>query len=94
MEKRPTIEILERAMPPRRKFKPVIRKGVITAGFLGLFAFCGLAFLLEIAKKFNKDDEHTKEFIRNIEGIKNDVAKVGRLVGLGRKKPKKPGVRN
>jgi uncharacterized protein involved in exopolysaccharide biosynthesis len=86
MEKRPTIEILERAMPPRKKFKPVIRKGVMMAGFLGLFAFCGLAFLLEMAKKFNKDDEHTKEFLRNIEGIKGDAAKVGRLVGLGKKK--------
>jgi uncharacterized protein involved in exopolysaccharide biosynthesis len=86
MEKRPTIEILERAMPPQKKFKPVIRKGVMMAGFLGLFAFCGLAFVLEMAKKFNKDDEHTKEFIRNIEGIKNDAAKVGRLVGLGKKK--------
>jgi Na+-driven multidrug efflux pump len=73
-------------MPPRKKFKPAVKKGVIMAGFLGLFAFCGLAFLLEMAKKFNKDDEHTKEFLRNIEGIKGDAAKVGRLVGLGKKK--------
>ena len=87
MERRPTIEILERARPPQRKFKPAVKKGVIMAGFLGLFAFCGLAFMLEMAKKFNKDDEHTKEFLRNIEGIKGDAAKVGRLVGLGKKKP-------
>jgi uncharacterized protein involved in exopolysaccharide biosynthesis len=85
-EKRPLIEILERAMPPQRKFKPVVKKSVIMAGFLGFFAFCGLAFVLEITKKINKDDENTKEFLRIVAGIKNDAAKVGRLVGLGKKK--------
>lgn len=87
-EKRPTIEVLERAIPPRRKFKPAVMKGVIMAGFLGLFAFCGLAFVLEMVKKVDKEDENTKEFLRNIEDIKGDAAKVGRILfGLKQKPP-------
>jgi uncharacterized protein involved in exopolysaccharide biosynthesis len=83
-ENRATIEVVQRALPPRSRSRPSIRKNAMIAGFLGLVLFCGLALVLEMARKFDQEDEETREFLKNVKDIRNDAARVGRLVGIGR----------
>jgi len=86
-ERKPSIEIIERATPPLQKSAPAVRKKVILAGFLALLLFCALAIGLEYLKKIDPDEERTRAFLDNINDIKEDIAKAGRIVGL--KKPHK-----
>ena len=71
-EKKPVIEIIERAAPPLHRSSPKIRRGVMLAGFVSLFLFVGLAFAIEYISKINPEGEGFKEFSKNLNSIKND----------------------
>lgn len=80
-ERKPSIEVIERAVPPLQKSAPRTRRTVILAGFVSLFLFCGLAFLMEWMGKArrNRDDEKYREFIGHLEDIKKDIKGFRRL---------------
>lgn len=88
-EEKATIDIFQRAIPPRSRTSPSYRKNVIIAGFLGLMLFCGLALGLDYLKKIQPKDEKSKELIETFAEVKGDVAKVGRLLGMSRGQKKK-----
>ena len=76
-EDQETIEVIEVATPPLMRTSPNRRSMVTTAGFAGLFLFGFLALAREYFKNLNRDERDTKEFFKNLQGIKRDV-------GLGR----------
>jgi uncharacterized protein involved in exopolysaccharide biosynthesis len=79
--------IIQRAVPPRSRTSPNIRKLVLMAGFLGLMLFCGLALGLDFVKKVDTKNPEMKELLDTLEDVKGDVRKAGRIFfGLGRKK--------
>ncbi len=84
-EKKPVIEIIERASPPLFKSKPRTKLNVILAFFLGSVVFVVLAFVLEFfsKSKANLEDEKYREFYGHINAIKRDVKSA---TGLFRKK--------
>jgi uncharacterized protein involved in exopolysaccharide biosynthesis len=84
LEKRTSIEILDRAVPPRRPSKPQVRRSVKIAAVVSLMAFCALAFLLEFMGKINSRDEKNRELFEQLGNIKEDFIRLGRLVGVGR----------
>jgi len=71
-EKKPVIEILEKAAPPLYKSSPKVRRNVILAGFVSLFLFIGIAFAIEYISKISPEGEGYKEFLKNLNSIKND----------------------
>jgi uncharacterized protein involved in exopolysaccharide biosynthesis len=80
-ERKPSIEVIEGAVPPLQKSAPRTLRTVILAGFLSLFLFCGLAFLMEWLGKArrNRNDEKYREFIGHLEDIKKDIRGFRRL---------------
>jgi uncharacterized protein involved in exopolysaccharide biosynthesis len=90
-EKKPAIEIIERASPPLTKSGPKTVKNVILAGFVSAVLFVGLAFVLEFASKMDPEEERNKEFRKYVGDIKRDFRKVGRFVGFSKKKGSPPG---
>lgn len=72
-EKKPVIEIIERATPPLSRSSPKTKKNVILAGFVSLFLFIGLAFVLEYISKMNPSKEEYREFNKHLKDIKNDL---------------------
>ncbi len=72
-EKRPVIEIIEKASVPLYKSSPKTKKNVIMAGFVSLFLFIGLAFVLEYISKMNPDEEEYREFNKHLKDIKKDI---------------------
>lgn len=85
-ENKASIDIFQRAIPPRFRISPSVKKNVLIAGFLGLFLFCGLALGLDFIKKIDVKDEKSRELVESFAEVKGDVAKVGRLLGVGKKK--------
>jgi uncharacterized protein involved in exopolysaccharide biosynthesis len=75
-ERKPTIEIIEKAKIPIAKSKPRTKMNVILAFFIGSFIFIGLAFVLEWLKKLNADEEKSREFAQYINDIKNDFRRL------------------
>jgi len=75
-ERKPTIEIIEKAKIPIAKSKPRTKMNVILAFFLAAFIFIGLAFVLEWLKKLNADEEKSREFAQYIKDIKNDFRRL------------------
>ena len=84
-EKKPVIEILEKASAPLYKSSPKAKRNVILAGFVSLFLFSGLAFVLEYISKMNPKDEGYKEFYKHLTDIKNDLLSVKRIIGKRKK---------
>lgn len=84
-EKKPVIEIIENASVPLYKSSPKTRWNVILAGFVSLFLFIGLAFVLEYISKMNPKDEGYKEFYKHLTDIKNDLLSVKRIIGKRKK---------
>ena len=80
VEQMAVLEVLDRAKPPLLKSGPAVRKNVIMAGFLSLFMFCGLAFVLEYVHKLNPDEEETKVFFGYIRDFKTTVVRVIRFI--------------
>jgi len=89
-EKKPAIEVLQRAEAPLRRSGPSARKNVMLAGFVSLVLFVGLAFVLEYVSKMKREEERNREFFKYLGDIKEDFRKVGRLVRISKKKPKTP----
>jgi len=84
-EKKPVIEILEKASAPLYKSSPKAKRSVILAGFVSFFLFSGLAFVLEYISKMNPKDEGYKEFYKHLTDIKNDLLSVKRIIGKRKK---------
>ncbi len=78
-EKKTVIEILEKASVPLYKSSPKTRRNVILAGFVGLFLFIGLAFVLEYISKMNPDKEEYEEFNKHLKNIMKDLTFVMRI---------------
>ena len=79
-EKKLVIEILEKASTPLYKSSPKTKRSVILAGFVSVFLFSGLAFVLEYISKMNPKDEGYREFSKHIKDIKNDLLFVKKIV--------------
>jgi len=84
-EKKPVIEIIENANVPLYKSSPRTKRNVILAGFVSIFLFIGLAFVLEYISKMNPKDEGYREFFKHLNGIKNDLLIVTRIIGKRKK---------
>jgi len=80
-EKKPVIEIIERASPPLFKSKPRTKMNVILAGFLGGVIFVILSFVVEFfsKSKANLEDKKYREFYGHINAIKRDVRSATRF---------------
>lgn len=72
-EKKPVIEIIEKASVPLYKSSPKTMRNVILAGFVSLFLFIGLAFVLEYISKMNPDKEEYREFNKHLKDIRKDL---------------------
>ena len=79
-EKKPVIEIIEKASVPLYKSSPRTKRIVILAGFVSLFLFIGLAFAIEYISKINPEGEGFKEFSKNLNSIKNDFKIFNKIV--------------
>ena len=77
-ENQPSIEIIERAVPPLTRSSPSLRRNAMLAGVLGLMLFCGLALVLNLVKKMDPEDEATKEFLTILQDMKDDFVKIGK----------------
>lgn len=88
-EKKPVIEIIEKASVPLSKSSPKTKRNVILAGFLSLFLFIGLAFILEYISKMNPEEEGYREFYKHLKDIKNDLLIIKRIRKKSRSKNKK-----
>ena len=84
-EKKPVIEIIENASVPLYKSSPKTKRSVVLAGFVSVFLFSGLAFVLEYISKMNPKDEGYKEFYKHLTDIKNDLLSVKRIIGKRKK---------
>ncbi len=72
-EKKPVIEIIEKASVPLYRSSPKTKRNVILAGFVSLFLFIGLAFVLEYISKMNPDKEEYEEFNKHLKDIRKDL---------------------
>lgn len=72
-EKKPVIEIIEKAAVPLHKSNPKTKRNVILAGIVSLFLFSGLAFVLEYISKMNPDKEEYREFNKHLKDIRKDL---------------------
>lgn len=88
-ETKDPIVVIQRAVPPRIRVSPQVRKTALMAGFLGLFLFCGIALAQDFIKRMNVEDPDMKEFLDTLQDVKGDAAKVGHIV-LGIKRKPKP----
>ena len=85
-EKKPVIEILEKAAVPLYKSSPKTRRNVILSGIISLAFFIGLAVILEYVSRINPKDEKYREFFLNLASIKNDLLLVPRMIRKGKSK--------
>jgi uncharacterized protein involved in exopolysaccharide biosynthesis len=79
-ERKPAIEVIEKASAPLYKSKPKTKMNVILAAFVSFFLFAGLAFVLEYLGKLNPADERNREFLKYLNDIKNDFKIVNRII--------------
>ena len=84
-EKKPVIEIIEKASVPLYKSSPKTKRNVILAGFVSIFLFIGLAFVLEYISKMNPKDEGYREFSKHLTDIKNDLLIVTKIISRRKK---------
>ena len=54
----------------------IFSRGGFLAGFVSLFLFVGLAFVLEFVSKINRRDEKYEEFFKNLDDIKRDFKRL------------------
>jgi len=78
-EKTPVIQIIEKASVPLYKSNPKTKRNVILAGFVSLFFFIGLAFVLDYISKLTPDKERYSELLENLNDIKNDFRFITRI---------------
>jgi uncharacterized protein involved in exopolysaccharide biosynthesis len=87
-ERKPSIEIIEKAAAPLYKSSPKTRRNVILAAFLSFVLFAGVAFVLEYLGKMNPADERNRLFLKYLNDIKNDFKIVNRIIRRVIKKTK------
>lgn len=85
-EKKPAIEIIEKASIPLFKSFPRTKRSVILSGIVSFIFFIGLAFILEYISKINPESEGYKEFFKHLIGIKNDLLFITRIVRRRKKR--------
>lgn len=78
-EKTPVIQIIEKAAVPLHKSNPKTKRNVMLAGFVSLFLFIGLAFVLDYVSKLTLDKERYSELLENLNAIKNDFMFITRI---------------
>jgi len=78
-EKTPVIQIIEKASVPLYKSNPKTKRNVMLAGFVSLFFFIGLAFVLDYISKLTPDKERYSELLENLNDIKNDFRFITRI---------------
>jgi uncharacterized protein involved in exopolysaccharide biosynthesis len=86
-EKTPVIQIIEQASVPLHKSNPKTKRNVMLAGFVSLFFFIGLAFVLDYVSKLTLDKERYKELLENLNAIKNDFRFLTRIFSRRKKDP-------
>jgi uncharacterized protein involved in exopolysaccharide biosynthesis len=79
-ERKPAIEIIEKAAVPLYKSAPKTKKNVILAAFVSFALFGGLAFVLEYLGKMNPADERNRLFLKYLNDIRNDFKIVNRII--------------
>ncbi len=84
-EKTPVIQIIEQASVPEHKSNPKTTRNVILAGFVSLFFFIGLAFVLDYISKLTPDNERYTEFFENLNDVKNDFRFITRIFSRRKK---------
>ena len=84
-EKTPIIEIIEKASVPLHKSNPKTKRNVILAGFVSLFFFIGLAFVLDYISKLSLNKERYEELFENLNDIKNDFRFITRIFSRRKK---------
>lgn len=87
-QRKPAIEIIEKASVPLYKSAPKTKRNVILAAFVSFALFVGLAFVLEYLGKMNPGDERNREFLKYLGDIKNDFMIVSRIIRKARKRAK------
>ncbi len=84
-EKTPVIQIIEKASVPLHKSNPKTKRNVLLAGFVSLFFFIGLAFVLDYISRLTLNKERYTELFENLDDIKNDFRFITRIFS-GKKK--------
>lgn len=72
-EQQVTIEVIEHATAPLMRTSPKRTQSVMTAAVLGALGFGALALLLEYLRKAGSSNEHSREFLDNLRGIKREL---------------------
>lgn len=79
-EKKPVIEVIEKAVPPLSKSAPKTMRNVVLAAFLSFFAFAGMAFVLEWLGKMDKNEPRNRNFLKYVNDIKGELRSLKRIV--------------
>jgi uncharacterized protein involved in exopolysaccharide biosynthesis len=79
-ERKPAIEVIEKASAPLYKSAPKTRRNVILAAFVSFALFVGVAFVLEYIGKMNLSDGRNRLFLKYLNDIKNDFKIVNRII--------------
>jgi uncharacterized protein involved in exopolysaccharide biosynthesis len=58
-----TIQVIQKALVPERKSKPIRRKTVTVALIVSLFGSCLVSFLLEGVGKMSEEDKNRWKFL-------------------------------
>ena len=78
----PTVQILDRAVPPERRSFPQRRKIVLTAGVLSLFVGVGTAFFFEYLEELRNKPDECKDWGEIFDQLLQDLRKVkSRILG-------------
>lgn len=72
-ENQPSIEIVERAVPPLHKSGPSTRNNALLAGVVGLMLLSGLVIAGDFVKKLDPEDAAAREFLAILQDIKGDL---------------------
>jgi len=81
----PTVQVLDEAVPPERKYKPKRKLMVLVAGSLALFCSIFLAFFLEYLERLKqRDQDNYRKVERMWNDIKEDFLKVKKIFKKGK----------
>lgn len=76
----PTVQVLDEAVPPERKYKPKRKLMILVAGSLTLFCSILIAFFLEYLERLKQKDQNDYQKIERMwHDIKEDLLKVKRI---------------
>lgn len=78
-EKRTSIEVIDRAVPPIKKSAPSVRKNVMLAAFVAMVLFVGLAFLLEWSSSIDLSDGRNRELVEHLRTLRGELVRPWRI---------------